>query len=231
MAHLLHSHRCPHARALRGWRNFLAEERSPGERFSGLWRHFTGKESSLSRLAQLGKCTGAPLEEKSSKPLRGDELLPINQQAVLSYLHPRGEQVAQGVAGMVRALNYLAKFQGQGGWSDTDFRKELSQIQKLTMDHLRRALDYVDECGCYEETVQHLGTVKFDYQGVPVVAREEINAEKVIAAWSNLGQAAVQDAVTFLPEKLREKLMEPAACLKPVHEWPAVPHISGVSHR
>ena len=47
-----------------------------------------------------------------------------------------------------------------------------------------------------------------------MVAMEEIRAEKVIAAWPKVGQAAVQDALTFLPEKLKAKLLDPASCLK-----------------
>ena len=116
---------------------------------------------------QLGSGQGAPPEDKSSKSVRGDELLPINPQAALAYLHPSGELRAQGVAGMVSALNYLAQSQGQGGWSMSEFKKELTQGQKLTVDHLRRALDYVEErkmkCGRFEETVKHLSTVRFDY--------------------------------------------------------------------
>ena len=57
---------------------------------------------------------------------------------------------------------------------------------------------------------------------------EEIRAEKVIAAWPKVGQAAVQDALTFLPEKLKAKLLDPASCLKPVHEWPSEPRQSRV---
>ena len=112
------------------------------------------------------------------------------------------------------------------------FMKELAQAQKLTVDHLRRALDYVEErklrCGRYEETARHLAAVRFAYQGVPVVVMEDIRAEKVIAAWPKVGQAAVQDALTFAPEELRAKLLDPVPCLKPVHAWPQEPHKSRV---
>ena len=164
--------------------------------------------------------------------MRGDELLPINPQAVLGYLQPRGESVAQGVAGMVSVLNFLSKAQGQGGWAPADFKQTLSQEQKLTVDHLRRALDYLEDRklqrGQYEETSQHLATVRFDYQGEPVVAMEEITADKVIASWPQVGQAAVQDAPAFVPEPLRSRLLDPSKCLKPVHEWPTEPHESRV---
>ena len=55
-----------------------------------------------------------------------------------------------------------------------------------------------------------------------------IRAEKVIAAWPKVGQAAVQDALTFAPEELRAKLLDPVSCLKPVHAWPQEPHKSRV---
>ena len=213
-------------------KGYLAEERTPVELFYGLWRSFEGKESPLSRLAQLGRSQGAPLEDKSSKSLRGDELLPINPQAVIAYLQAHGEVKAQGVAGMVTALNYLAKSQGQGGWTTPEVKNELTQAQKLTVDHLRRALDYVEErklkCGRFKETAKRLADVRFDYQGEPVVVMEDIRADKVIAAWPGVGQAAVQDALSFLAEKLKAKLLDPSSCLKPIHEWPSEPHQSKV---
>ena len=213
-------------------KGYLAEERTPVELFYGLWRTFEGKDTPLSRLAQWGKDQGAPLEDKSSKSVRGDELLPINPQAVIAYLQASGGPRAQGVAAMVCALNYLARPQGQGGWCAREVRKELTQSQKLTVDHLRRALDYMEvrklRCGRFEETARHLAAVRFDYQGEPVVVMEDIRADKVIAAWPKMGQAAVQDALAFLPEKLKAKLLDPPSCLKPVHEWPAEPHKSRV---
>ena len=215
-----------------GLKVFRSVERSPVELFGALRRAFESKDTPLCRLAQLGKSRGAPPEDKSSKQVRGDELLPINPQAVLAYLHSSGEMKAQGVAGMVCALNYLAKSQGHGGWVAHVFMKELTQAQKLTVDHLRRALDYVEErklrCGRSEETARHLAAVRFAYQGVPVVVMEDIRAEKVIAAWPKVGQAAVQDALTFAPEELRAKLLDPVSCLKPVHAWPQEPHKSRV---
>ena len=113
-----------------------------------------------------------------------------------------------------------------------EVKNELTQAQKLTVDHLRRALDYVEErklrCGRYKETAKRLADVRFDYQGEPVVVMEDIRADKVIAAWPGVGQAAVQDALSFLPEKLKAKMLDPASCLKPVHEWPSEPHQSRV---
>lgn len=71
-----------------GWRAFLSSRRTPVELLAGLWRSLRGRDTPFSRLAQLGTRAGVPLEEKSSKAVRGDELLPINPQAVLGYLQP-----------------------------------------------------------------------------------------------------------------------------------------------
>ena len=83
-----------------GLKVFRSVERSPVELFGALWRAFEGKDTPLCRLAQLGKSRGALLEDKSSKQVRGDELLPINPQAVLAYLHSSGEMKAQSRKGM-----------------------------------------------------------------------------------------------------------------------------------
>ena len=56
------------------------------------------------------------------------------------------------------------------------------------------------KCSRFEEAAKHLAAVRFDYQGEPVVVMEDIRAEKVIAAWPKVGQAAVQDVLTFSPE-------------------------------
>lgn len=49
---------------------------------------------------------------------------------------------------------------------------------------------------------------------------EDIVAEKVIAAWLQVGLAAAQDAMDFLPEQPRCKLQDLESCLKPVQDWP-----------
>lgn len=74
-----------------------------------------------------------------SKTVLGDDLLPINPVAVVSYLQAKGPKIAQAVACMVNAFNYLAKAQCQGGWTELSSPKELTRAQKLTVDKLCRA--------------------------------------------------------------------------------------------
>ena len=133
---------------------------------------------------------------------------------------------------MVNALNFLARAQAHGGWTNLEFPKELTRAQKLTVEHLCRALRYVEasglKCEAFEEAAQKLAAARFDYQGEPVMPMEDIVAERVIAAWPKVGQAAVQEAVEFLPEPLRRKLCDPESCLKPAQDWPVKPPHSKV---
>ena len=57
---------------------------------------------------------------------------------------------------------------------------------------------------------------------------EGIQADLVVAAWPEVGQAAVQDAVNFVPLAFQEKLEDPRSCLLPLHEWPVPPPQSNV---
>lgn len=74
------------------------------------------------------------------------------------------------------------------------------------MDHLCRSLCYVEvagiSCEPFGDAAQQLVAARFDYQGDLVVQMEDINAEEVVAAWPKVGQAAIQDAVKFLPDQL-----------------------------
>ena len=64
--------------------------------------------------------------------------------------------------------------------------------------------------------------------GEPIIPMEDLVASKVIGAWPKVGQAAVQDAESFLTRELKAKLCDPVSCLKPVEEWPDSPHESRV---
>lgn len=99
------------------------------------------------------------------------------------------------------------------------------------MDHLRKEVSYLKESGqvvrSFEESSVPLGVARFGYDG---------------GAWSwktfkltwwsllgpEVGQAAVQDAVNFVPLALKEKLEDPRSCLLLLHEWPDPPPQSKV---
>ena len=60
----------------------------------------------------------------------------------------------------------------------------------------------------------------FGYDGEPVILMEDITADLVVEAWPAIGQAAVQNAIDFVPDELRAMLLDPKSCLLPLHEWP-----------
>ena len=85
-----------------------------------------------------------------------------------------------------------------------------------------------EACPTFDEASTQLASAKFDYMGEPVMLMEDLEAEKVIAAWPKVGEAAIQDAIDLVPPELKQALLDPARCLKPVHEWPAEPPLSRV---
>lgn len=57
---------------------------------------------------------------------------------------------------------------------------------------------------------------------------EELEADKVIPVWPAVGEAAVQNAVDYLPDDLKHLIEGPAKCLLPEWEWPERPPRSKV---
>ena len=210
----------------------MEEERTPAGLLTGLWWGLQDRDSSLGRLAAQPSSEGVPPEDSSSKKERSDDLLPLDPKAVETYLEGRGHSIIDGTLVMVNTLNSLAQTQGQGGWTEARRTKGLTKAQKMTVEHLVESLVYLEDsglkCGEFKPTAEKLATVRFDYQGEPVMPMEDIQSDLVVAAWPAPGQAAVQDAVDFLPPDLKEKMLRPELSLKLSHEWPDEPHHSKV---
>ena len=214
------------------WRNFLNSPRSPAEVIGGLWKRLKSITTAFGHLSQLSTWSGAPPEDSSSRPVRSDDLLPINPAEVPRVLREFEGKISEATCTMVTALNDMAYTSSQGGWNGYLLEGSLTGAQKGTVEHLARSLGYLEDTGVlcprFDEVDAHLKTVRFDYQGEPVLAMEDIVADKVLEAWPAVGQAAVQDALVFLPEHLRKKMLNPESCLKLTHEWPSEPHHSKV---
>eukprot|EP00438_Fugacium_kawagutii_P029930 Skav232676 [mRNA] locus=scaffold698:314890:318958:+ [translate_table: standard] len=167
-----------------------------------------------------------PPEDPSSTQ-RGDDLFPINVKAVGELLQRESTVLAGATCLAVTSLNCLAV----GGLPDrVPFPPEkLTQAQLLTVEHVAHAMRELDtfgvKCEGFTASQEALRSVKFDYQGEPVMIMEDLEADKVIAAWPKVGEAAIQDAVDFLDGNLREQLLHPDRALKALHEWPDRPHI------
>lgn len=221
---------------LGGWtptlRRWLVEERSPVELLAHLWGKLKGVNSRLGRFAGLWCSGGVPPEASASTKWRSDDLFPIDPASVAAYLRGKGQDMADGVSLMVNSLNYLALASGSQELPDGFPSRDLTSAQESTVDHLVGLLEHLEESGkkCPGLTcsAEELNAARFDYTGEAIMPMEDLSAEKVIAAWPPEGQAAVQDALDFVPADLKSKLLEPSRCLLPLHEWPEEPPCSRV---
>eukprot|EP00438_Fugacium_kawagutii_P025118 Skav230791 [mRNA] locus=scaffold312:65520:71347:+ [translate_table: standard] len=183
----------------------------------------------LGRLASAQLEEGVPPEEDSSM-LRGDDLFPINVNEVIREVAQENKDLAEAAALAVTSPNNMAF----GGDPDrvplTTGR--LTTTQKMAVSHVIEALVALDEseedCPSFDDSALALKSARFDYQGEPVMVMEDLEADKVIAAWPKVGEAAIQDATSFLTGELRDRLLSPEKVLKPLHEWPEKPHQSKV---
>eukprot|EP00435_Cladocopium_sp_Y103_P072729 s88_g41.t1 len=197
-----------------------------------MWALLPKLPTKVGLLAGVHRKSGVPPEAPASNPQRGDDLFPIYIPAVVSHLLDKGPVVADAVAAMVNSLNYLALYAGGLPVPESFPERDLTGAQRSAVDHLCDVLEHLEEaqvrCPPMEESVKELVAARFDYVGDPVVPLEDLEADKVIAAWPKVGEAAIQDAVDFLPPHLQQKLKDPRTCLKQIHEWPDRPPASRV---
>eukprot|EP00438_Fugacium_kawagutii_P016608 Skav236394 [mRNA] locus=scaffold29:273428:287604:+ [translate_table: standard] len=211
------------------WRRGWVTAATPLSVLSYLWRCLPGSGTGLGRLAAAQLEEGVPPEEDSSM-LLGDDLFPINVNEVIREVGQDNKDLAEAAALAVTSLNNMAF----GGDPDrvplTTGR--LTTTQKMAMSHVIEALVALDEseedCPSFDDSALALRTARFDYQGEPVMVMEDLEADKVIAAWPRVGGAAIQDATSFLTGDLKDRLLSPEKVLKPLHEWPEKPHQSKV---
>ena len=77
--------------------------------------------------------------------------------------------------------------------------RDLTLVQQGTANHLVGLVEHLDESG-----VNCPRAARFGYAGEPIYPMEDLCAEKILAAWPKEGQAAVQDAIRFVPEEAPE---------------------------
>ena len=214
------------------WQRWRSEEHSPAEVLEGLWLHLRSLPSKLGHFSLASAGDGVPPGAGASTRVRGDDLLPIDLREVATHLLDAGSTVANSVACVLNSLNYLALCSGHAPVPTVMPERTLTSPQKEVIEHVRRAVEHLEATGervaPFERMSAELKEARFDYSGEPILMMEDLEAEQVIAAWPAIGQAAVQDATTFLPDHIREKLEDPRACLLPLHEWPSPTPISKV---
>lgn len=164
--------------------------------------------------------------------IREDDLFPLDLKEIATFLLEEEAAVADAVIGIANSLNYLALCAGPTPVPPVMPSRRLTEQQKVTVRHLVGAVRHLEESGQkvapFEEMSTELTAVRFDYAGEPILLMEDLVADLVIAAWPAEGQAAVQDAVDFLPSYIKDKLNDPKSCLLPLHEWPEKPPVSKV---
>ena len=108
----------------------------------------------------------------------------------------------------------------------------LSPAQELMITRLHEAVKRFEAKGGqlepFAKCKQAVGSVHFDYGGEPIQYMEDLVAERVIPCWPRPGEAAVQEALKFVPPEVAEWLSNPRACRLPQGAWPEKPPVSRV---
>ena len=212
------------------WKECCQGERSGATVLSDLWETLPSLDTPLGRLAKLLSQESMPPRDSVPKT-RGEDLLPIDLAAVDDFLDiPQAEKNALFL--IITALNYL----WLGGHDSQRYQatanQRLRKVQRAAVLHfLERVRDLGEAetaCPDFQAAAAQLVDSKFDYAGEPVMQMEDLIADKVIPVWPEVGSAAVQDVVDYLPSPLREKIMDPRQCLLPIWEWPHRPPKSKV---
>ena len=111
--------------------------------------------------------------------------------------------IADSAISMVNSLNYLALGLGTAAEHTAMPARSLSKQQKQTVDRLLEAVKHLSAAGCEvpppEQMGSELGAARYDYAGEPILLMEDLVADRVIAAWPEEGQAAVQEAANAAP--------------------------------
>ena len=86
----------------------MGKSRSPAQYLAGMWSQVKSLPTKLGHFARVLSQDWVPLGADASSSIRGDDLLPIDPKEVATYLLDKGEAIADGVNGMINAVNYLA---------------------------------------------------------------------------------------------------------------------------
>ena len=86
-----------------------------------------------------------------------------------------------------------------------------TQAQRACVMHLVDVVEHLNQDSTltpsFGESAQVLGGARYDYAGDRVAPLEDLVAERVIAAWPRIGEAAVQGAIDFVPEDIKKALL------------------------
>eukprot|EP00435_Cladocopium_sp_Y103_P059381 s905_g21.t1 len=177
--------------------------REPGELIHWLRDLFPELDSPLSGYVALQR-ENEDNSDTEETPLAAEPplLLPARVSSIKKFLKGRNEATVSWVLTLVEVLNYHAVM-----GRSVRGPKTLTAAQELMVTRLYGAVERFMEKGGtlskFADYKQAIGQAKFDYSGEPVQYMEELSAAKIIPCWPKPGEAAIQDAVDFVPDEVK----------------------------
>lgn len=164
----------------------MGKSRSPAQYLAGMWSQVKSLPTKLGHFARVLSQDWVSLGADASSSIRGDDLLPIDPKEVATYLLDKSAAIADGVNGMINAVNYLALCGGHAPVPEKLNARPLAQVQERVVDNCCALLEHLEESGekvaCFDEAMAPLATARFGYDGEPIVVMEDIDAELVVEA-------------------------------------------------
>ena len=171
----------------------MSVERTAVDLMASLWELLPDLNSPLGKLSRRLTSVRAPPREVPHP--RGDELLPIDLEAVSIYLEVTTD-VTEAVKLTLTALNYLWLGGRDSQTHQPEQGQPLTKAQRLMVDHVLERITDLHQvekaCPDFEAARAQLIDAKFDYCGEPIASLEEIEASKVVPVWPRIGEVAVQ---------------------------------------
>eukprot|EP00435_Cladocopium_sp_Y103_P007817 s1173_g2.t1 len=209
-------------------RALMETERTPAEIIHCLRDLMPELDSPLAGFITLQREMESELPaEETPLDVEPHALLPVRLCQVSKFLEAKDEHLRSWVLSLVEVFNYHANM-GKCLLGP----QVLTAAQELMVTRLYETVKrFVDKGGKvpkFIDCVSAVGSVKYDYSGEPVQYMEDLVASKIVPCWPKPGEAAIQDAVNFVPDHVKEWLERPELCMLPQASWPERPPISRV---
>ena len=217
------------AEDLHDWASHVKELFKLRPTFGDLGRHLLGLMSSMpSPLGNFVRshCMAAqpPTTAGSKAEETHGDLLPIAVWRISTQLEAVNDNNIDWVKAIICCLN----FHYCAGWSKPiciPIRDSLSKLQEHAINRLAGTVDSnimsANQMATLGECDKLLSSKKYDYAGRPVEYMEDLQCEKVLMAWPDVGQAGVQPIEGFLSQETRRLLEDPLKLLLPKEKMPS----------
>ena len=161
-------------------------------------------------------------QQGSLGTMSSPDLFPIPVWIVESLFPDDEKAIKAWLKLMVVVLNFT-----YGGSQPIEARGSYNKAQSECVTGLRRAVLQLvgsqQKLTPLPEMRARLAEGRLDYAGEPMCLMEELFAEKVLPCWPKPGEAGVQRAEDFVPEGMKELLLNPRMLLLPEDQWPEDP--------